>query len=88
VSVAWLKRLGFQVKALKDPEWARDAIILVCQLVIDNGWKGLNASDYRVVELSDLLRLMPIHAESGRNEEFRNAHGVARKAFDIATRHP
>ncbi|MFW3460948.1 hypothetical protein ACN24K_09340 [Streptomyces microflavus] len=27
-AAAWLKRLGFQVKAIKNPDWARDEIIL------------------------------------------------------------
>ncbi|MFF7921764.1 HNH endonuclease [Streptomyces mirabilis] len=87
-AVAWLKRAGFQVKAIKNPDWARDEIILACHLVMENGWKGLDAQDSRVVELSDLLQLLPIHAEAERNEKFRNCNGVARKTFDIATRHP
>ncbi|MFJ4034334.1 HNH endonuclease [Streptomyces griseoluteus] len=87
-AAAWLKRAGFTVKTIKNPDWARDEIILACQLVMDNGWRGLDANDQRVVELSGLLQLMPIHAEAERNEKFRNPNGVARKTFDIATRHP
>ncbi|MYV53074.1 HNH endonuclease [Streptomyces sp. SID3212] len=87
-AVAWLKRAGFQVKAINNPDWARDEIILACQLVMANDWKGLDAQDSRVAELSDLLQLLPIHAEAERNEKFRNLNGVARKTFDIATRHP
>ncbi|MFI8421761.1 HNH endonuclease [Streptomyces sp. NPDC085479] len=87
-AVAWLKRAGFRVKAVKNPDWARDEIILACQLVRENGWKGLDAQDARVVELSGLLQLLPLHAEAERNEKFRNPNGVARKTFDIATRHP
>lgn len=87
-AAAWLKRLGFQVKAVKNPDWARDEVILACQLVMTNAWKGLDAQDSRVIELSDLLQLLPIHAEADRNEKFRNPNGVARKTFDIATRHP
>jgi 5-methylcytosine-specific restriction protein A len=87
-AAAWLKRTGFEVKAVKNPDWARDEIILACQLVMSNEWKGLDAGDSRVIELSELLQLLPIHAEADRNEKFRNANGVARKTFDIATRHP
>ncbi|WP_329287418.1 HNH endonuclease [Streptomyces sp. NBC_01455] len=87
-AVTWLKRLGFQVKAVKNPDWARDEVILACHLVTTNDWKGLDAQDSRVVELSALLQLLPIHAEADRNEKFRNPNGVARKTFDIATRHP
>ena len=32
--------------------------------------------------------LPPIHPEDSRSETFRNPNGVARKTFDIATRHP
>ncbi|WP_225625568.1 HNH endonuclease [Streptomyces werraensis] len=87
-AAAWLKRLGFQVKAAQNPDWARDEIILACNLVMANGWKGLDAQDGRVIELSALLQLLPIHADADRNETFRNPNGVARKTFDIATRHP
>ncbi|MFB9602818.1 HNH endonuclease [Streptomyces roseofulvus] len=87
-AAAWLKRAGFEVKAIKNPDWARDEIILACQLVMENGWKGLDAQDARVVELSGLLQLLPLHAEAERNEKFRNPNGVARKTSDIATRHP
>ncbi|MEV6528305.1 HNH endonuclease [Streptomyces sp. NPDC051639] len=73
---------------MKNPDWARDEVILACHLVMTNGWKGLDAQDSRVVELSALLQLLPIHAEADRNEKFRNPNGVARKTFDIATRHP
>ncbi|RPK65617.1 hypothetical protein EES43_07795 [Streptomyces sp. ADI96-02] len=87
-AAAWLKRVGFPVKAIKNPDWARDEVILACHLVMENGWKGLDAEDGRVVELSALLQLLPIHAEAERNEKFRNSNGVARKTFDIANRHP
>ncbi|MFC9159469.1 HNH endonuclease [Streptomyces fungicidicus] len=83
-----MKRLGFEVKAVQNPDWARDEIILACDLVMANGWKGLDAQDSRVIELSALLQLLPIHADADRNETFRNPNGVARKTFDIATRHP
>ncbi|MFL1901040.1 HNH endonuclease [Streptomyces tauricus] len=87
-AAAWLKRLGFQVRAVKNPDWARDEIILACHLVMTNDWKGLDAQDSRVIETSALLQLLPIHADADRNDKFRNPNGVARKTFDIATRHP
>ncbi|MER5948270.1 HNH endonuclease [Streptomyces sp. NPDC001904] len=87
-ATAWLKRAGFKVKAIKNPDWARDELILACQLVMTNGWKGLDANDPRVIELSGLLQLLPIHAEVDRSEKFRNPNGVARKTSDIATHHP
>ncbi len=61
-------------------------MILVCDLVVRNGWKRLYPEDARVVALSELLRLMPIHPESVRGEKFRNPNGVGRKSVDLATR--
>ncbi|MFJ8081920.1 HNH endonuclease [Streptomyces sp. NPDC096205] len=87
-AAAWLRRVGFKVKAVRNPDWVRDEIILACHLVMANGWRGLDANDQRVIELSALLQLMPIHAQADRNEKFRNPNGVARKTFDLATRHP
>ncbi|MGQ5226287.1 HNH endonuclease [Streptomyces sp. yara] len=87
-AAAWLKRLGFQVRAVQNPDWARDEVILACDLVMTNGWRGLDAQDSRVIKLSAMLQLLPIHSDSDRNETFRNPNGVARKTFDIATRHP
>ncbi|MHA4819578.1 HNH endonuclease [Streptomyces aculeolatus] len=87
-AAAWLKRAGFRVRAVKSPEWARDELILACRLVMDNGWKGMDAHDRRVVELSELLQLLPVHAEDERNEKFRTPEDVARRTHDIATRHP
>lgn len=86
-AAAWLKRAGFEVKAVKNPDWARDEIILACRLVMENGWKGLDARDGRVVELSDLLQLLPLHFEAERNGTFRDPDSVAGKTFDISARH-
>ncbi|MBB4948418.1 5-methylcytosine-specific restriction protein A [Kitasatospora gansuensis] len=87
-AVAWLKRAGFEVKSIRNPDWVWDEILLACAITADNGWKGLGATDPRVIEVSELLQLMPIHDLSSRNDTFRNNNGVARKTFDIATHHP
>lgn len=68
--------------------WSRDEIVLACELTMQNGWKGLNATDERVVNLSSLLRRNPIYADLAEDPKFRNLNGVARKTWDIATRHP
>ncbi|MGW7004443.1 hypothetical protein ACWGCW_16890, partial [Streptomyces sp. NPDC054933] len=60
-AVRWLKDLGFHVKSVRNPDWARDELILACDLVTKNDWRGLDAGDPRVVELSQLLQLMPVH---------------------------
>ena len=38
--------------------------------------------------LSDLLQRLPIHPMDVRGPKFRNPNGVARKTYDLATRHP
>ncbi|MEV6261938.1 HNH endonuclease [Streptomyces sp. NPDC051784] len=84
----WLARLGFTIRSSRSPDWTRDEIILACDLAMANGWKRLEFDDPRVIELSSLLQMMPIHPEERRNELFRNPNGVARKTVDITCRHP
>lgn len=84
----WLRRLGFEVYSSRGPTWERDELILACDLVYRNNWKGLDANDERVAELSALLQILPIHPLEVRGPKFRNPNGVARKTYDLATRHP
>lgn len=74
--------------ARRNPAWAWDEIVLACDLVARNDWRGLTANDERVIELSRLLRGLPLHPQSTRLPDFRNANGVARKTVDLATAHP
>jgi 5-methylcytosine-specific restriction protein A len=83
-----LRALGFNIEFLRNPDWTRDEIILACALVESNGWKQLDRTDPRVMELSDLLQTPAIIPVNRRGPEFRNDAGVARKTADIATRHP
>ncbi|MFE4754460.1 HNH endonuclease [Streptomyces mirabilis] len=87
-AVKWLSRLGFTIRSSRDPDWTRDEIILACDLAMANGWKRLEYSDPRVIELSALLQTMSIHPEQVRTERFRNPNGVARKTVDITCQHP
>lgn len=87
-AVKHLRRLGFVVPPTREPTWARDELILACDLVRDNDWKGMGANDPRVQELSDLLQQLPIHPMEVRGPKFRNPNGVGRKTWDIATHHP
>ncbi|MFF7994727.1 hypothetical protein ACFZDG_33760 [Kitasatospora xanthocidica] len=80
-AVVWLEQLGFTVKSVRNPDWAWDEVVLACAITAENGWRGLAATDPRVVELSGLLQLLPIHDAPSRNGTFRNANGVARKTF-------
>ncbi|WP_336716283.1 HNH endonuclease [Arthrobacter sp. USHLN218] len=69
-------------------DWTRDEIILACDLVQRNGWKGMNPSHQDIRELSRLLKASPLHPVQDRDDKFRNPNGVARKTWDIATQHP
>jgi 5-methylcytosine-specific restriction protein A len=81
-----LRKLGFVVSE-PNPPWKRDEIVLACDLVRQHDWHALNDTNSAVIELSDLLRRLPIHPPQLRGPTFRNPNGVARKTVDIATQH-
>ncbi|MEV0451420.1 HNH endonuclease [Streptomyces sp. NPDC050600] len=68
--------------------WVRDELLLACALVVDNGWNELRQHDPRVLELSDLLRSLPLHGSAAVDHRFRSPNSVSRKTTDIATAHP
>jgi 5-methylcytosine-specific restriction protein A len=84
---ALLRRLGFVVSE-PNPPWTWDEIVLACDLVRQHDWRAFDDTDPAVIELSDLLRQLPIHPPELRGPTFRNPNGVARKTVDIATQHP
>lgn len=75
-------------KPTRNPTWVWDELVLACDMVVQNGWRGLERNDHRVVQLSALLQGLPLHPPEVRLPDFRNPNGVARKSFDIATAHP
>jgi hypothetical protein len=68
--------------------WEREELILAGDLVVRNGWRQIPATDPRVIELSALLRRLPLHPVEDRSPDFRNVNSVARKTADIATNRP
>ncbi|WP_324701309.1 HNH endonuclease [Micrococcus sp. HOU01] len=68
--------------------WTYEEVVLAADLVARNDWKGLRATDPRVIELSALLQAATIHPAEGRPAAFRSPGSVQRKTFDIATQHP
>lgn len=74
--------------AIRNPDWTEEEIILACDLVAHNGWRALPDTDPGVIQLSALLRELPIHPPQDRLPTFRNPNGVGRKTADIATAHP
>ncbi|MFH8575871.1 HNH endonuclease [Streptomyces zaomyceticus] len=68
--------------------WGRDELLLACALVMENGWRELRQNDVRVLELSNLLRSLPLHTNAAADSRFRSRNSVSRKTTDIATAHP
>ncbi len=70
------------------PNWTRDEIILAIELYHRHGGKVLDKSHKDVVELSEMLRRLPIHPPEVRGPKFRNPTGVARKLGNIQSVDP
>ncbi|WP_328452003.1 HNH endonuclease [Amycolatopsis sp. NBC_00438] len=79
---------GFEVRAVRSPGWLESELVLVCDLVAANGWNMLRAHEPQVIEVSQLLQLLPLHPPQSRGTTFRNPNSVQRKTADIATQHP
>lgn len=62
-------------------DWTYDELVFAAE----NAWRGLRATNPRVVELSKLLRAAHIHPLEGRPDDFRSVNSVQRKTFDIST---
>lgn len=87
-AVDWLKREGFRIGVSRSPKWTRDELILACDVVARNGWRGLSDTDPRIGELSDLLQLLGAYPPEQRAVEYRNRNGAAYKTLNIASFHP
>lgn len=61
---------------MKSPSWHRDEIILALDLYHSLDPKDITKSNRKVIELSNLLKKLPIHDESVKNKKFRNTNGV------------
>jgi 5-methylcytosine-specific restriction protein A len=66
-----------------NPNWSRDETILALNLYFQCGQESPDASDKRVVELSNLLRRLPFHTATKRTATFRNPDGVAFKLQNL-----
>ncbi|MFJ2270283.1 HNH endonuclease [Streptomyces sp. NPDC088846] len=74
---------------LRSPAWTRDELLLACALVVENDWDELREGDSRVLDLSDLLRALPIHGGAATTiPKFRSIGSVSRKTSDLASNHP
>ncbi|MEU6390653.1 HNH endonuclease [Streptomyces sp. NPDC046939] len=74
---------------MKRIPWTRDELLLACALVARNNWHELRQGDPDVIELSELLRSLPINRDAASaTPRFRSPDSVSRKTTDIATVHP
>lgn len=67
----------------RNPDWTEDEVVLALDLYFDANERALDDNDPRVIELSDLLRSFPYHAEAARRPSFRNPAGVALKLQNL-----
>jgi len=66
-----------------NPDWTRDETVLALDLYFTCNGKMPSSADARVRELSRLLRSLPYHQGTRRNERFRNPDGVAFKLQNL-----
>ena len=66
-----------------NPPWTRDETILALDLLQRRGTNALGSGDAEVQDLSQLLRSLPIHAQSQKVDTFRNPAGVAFKIQNL-----
>ena len=64
---------------MKSPKWHRDEIILALDLYFSIEPKEMDNRNPKVIELSELLNMLPIHHNRLTNQKFRNPNGVGLK---------
>lgn len=74
--------------ARRNPDWEFDELILAFDLYMRWRPRQPPADHPDLRALSDLLHRLPIHDESARGEDFRNANGVRRKLGDFTAPDP
>lgn len=87
-----LVQLGFHVVDVKSPNWAWDELVLVCDLMANRQgrhqpWSRLLQEHQDVIELSELLQILPSHPEEKQGLRFRSPSAVARKGENIRQWH-
>ena len=64
---------------MKNPPWTRDELILALDLYYDLEFSQMDASNPRIMQLSDVLNELPLHDPKPDVEKFRNPNGVSMK---------
>jgi 5-methylcytosine-specific restriction protein A len=68
----------------RNPDWAREELILALDLYVTAGRRPLDDRDSRVRELSQVLRSLSIHPPDARTATFRSPNSVSLKLQNIA----
>jgi 5-methylcytosine-specific restriction enzyme A len=81
-------RLAPDRRPQSNPDWRFDELILALDLYLR--WRPRRRPDDHpdLIELSDVLRRLPIHPDQVRSETFRNPNGVRRKLGDFTDPDP
>lgn len=66
-----------------NPRWTRDETLLALDLYFDCAKRPPGKEDQRVIDLSNLLRSLPIYSKDQRKDSFRNPDGVAFKILNL-----
>src|SRR4051812_5240129 len=60
----------------RNPDWTRDELILALDLYLRSRHRQLDPAHPDLIELSDTLNRLPLHAGVERGSVFRNPNGV------------
>lgn len=64
---------------MRNPKWERDEVILALNLYFDENRGTIESNNSKIIELSELLNMLPIHSNRPDEEKFRNPNGVTLK---------
>ncbi|HYE56738.1 MAG TPA: HNH endonuclease [Chitinophagaceae bacterium] len=73
---------------MRNPAWHRDEIILALDLYFDQNRGSLDKKNPKIIELSNLLRSLPLFAQKPDPEKFRNPNGVTLKLSNFLALDP
>ena len=68
--------------------WTREETILAGWAAARNEWRGVNMNSPIVAELSQILRSLPVHPTTDRNDDFRSLGSVGRKINSLRAARP
>lgn len=70
-------------KKIRNPNWARDEVILALDLYYRSDYNKLGKEHPDVIQLSQILNKLPIHPLTKRAKTFRNPKGVYMKLGNL-----